>query len=171
MTLARLNVGGGFAAHRTGDAPDLEAIFNHIRSEVDASFGTGAPALVCEPGRAMVADAFTLVARVKALREDGSIFLNDGIYGGLFEVRDIGATDRIRVLAENGNWREGALRARVIFGPTCDSIDRFPDPLPLPGAIAEGDYVLFAGMGAYSQALSTQFNGYGLGAPVTVAAL
>ena len=33
----------------------------------------------------MVADAFTLATRVKALRGDGSIFLNDGIYGGLFE--------------------------------------------------------------------------------------
>ena len=34
-------------------------------------FGADAPALVCEPGRAMVSDAFTLVARVKALRGDG----------------------------------------------------------------------------------------------------
>ncbi len=171
VTLSRLNVGGGFAAHRVGAAPDLEAIFDHIRAEVDACFGDHPPALVCEPGRAMVADAFTLVARVKALREDGSMFLNDGIYGGLFEVRDIGCTDRVTVLAGDGTWRGGVPQARVIFGPTCDSIDRFPDPLPLPASIAEGDYVLFAGMGAYSHALSTQFNGYGLGAPVTVAAL
>ena len=28
--------------------------------------------------------------------------------------------------------------------------------------------MLFAGMGAYSRALTTQFNGYGLGDPVTV---
>ncbi|MEO3415425.1 type III PLP-dependent enzyme [Roseovarius sp. CAU 1744] len=171
VRLARLNVGGGFAAHRVGAAPDLEAIFDHIRAEVDASFGDDAPALVCEPGRAMVADAFTLAARVKALRGDGSIFLNDGVYGGLFEVRDIGCTDRVRVLAGNGGWRSGAARERVIFGPTCDSIDRLPEPLPLPGDIDEGDYVLFAGMGAYSRSLTTQFNGYGLGAPVTVAAL
>lgn len=169
--LTRLNVGGGFAAHRVGAAPDLEAIFDHIRMQVDAVFGAEAPALVCEPGRAMVSDAFTLAARVKALREDGSIFLNDGIYGGLFEMRDIVCTDRVTVLAEDGTWRQDAMRARVVFGPTCDSIDRLPDPLPLPGGIAEGDYVLFAAMGAYSRALTTQFNGYGLGAPVTVAAL
>ena len=171
VQLARLNVGGGFAAHRTGGAPDLEAIFDHIRAEVDACFGADAPDLVCEPGRAMVADAFTLVARIKALREDGSIFLNDGIYGGLFEVRDIGATDRVTVLSQEGTWCSGRPQERVVFGPTCDSIDRFPDPLPLPCEIAEGDYVLFAGMGAYSRALATQFNGYGLSAPVTVAKL
>ncbi len=169
--LARLNVGGGFAAHRVGQAPDLEAIFDHIQTETAAHFGAEAPDLVCEPGRAMVADAFTLATRVKALREDGSVFLNDGIYGGLFEMRDIGATDRVQVLAAEGQWREGASRARVIFGPTCDSIDRLPDTLPLPGDIDEGDYVLFAGMGAYSRSLTTQFNGYGLGTPVTVAAL
>lgn len=171
VRLLRLNVGGGFAAHRTGAPPDLEAIFNHIRTEVDAHFGADAPALVCEPGRAMVADAFTLAARVKALRGDGSLFLNDGVYGGLFEVRDIGCTDRVKVLGTDGRWRVGATRDRVVFGPTCDSIDRLRDPVPLPGDIDEGDYVLFAGMGAYSRSLTTQFNGYGLGAPVTVAAL
>lgn len=171
VTLARLNVGGGFAAHRVGEAPDLEAIFDHIRAEVTACFGAEAPELVCEPGRAMVADAFTLAARVKARRADGSIFLNDGIYGGLFEMRDMACTDRVRVLSPDGQWRGGAMQPRVVFGPTCDSIDRLPDPLPLPMELAEGDYVLFAGMGAYSRALTTQFNGYGLGAPVTVAAL
>ena len=171
VTLARLNVGGGFAAHRVGAAPDLEAIFDHIRTQVDKHFGVDAPELVCEPGRAMVADAFTLVARVKALRGDGSVFLNDGIYGGLFEMRDIACTDRIKVLSPEGAWRDDALRERVVFGPTCDSIDRLPDPLPLPEGTDEGDYVLFSGMGAYSRALTTQFNGYGLGAPITVAAL
>ena len=119
----------------------------------------------------MVADAFTLATRVKALRSDGSVFLNDGIYGGLFEMRDIECTDRVTVLTEEGVWRGGAMQARIVFGPTCDSIDRLPDALLLPQEMAEGDYVLFAGMGAYSRSLTTQFNGYGLGAPVTVAAL
>jgi len=169
--LARLNVGGGFAAHRNGDAPDLEAIFAHIRAEVDRCFGADAPDLVCEPGRAMVADAFTLATKVKAVRDGGALFLNDGVYGGLTEVRDIGAPDRVRVLAPDGGVRDGVWMERVIFGPTCDSIDRLPDPLPLPGNVAEGDYVLFAGMGAYTRSLTTRFNGYGLSDVVTVARL
>ncbi len=120
----------------------------------------------------MVAEAFTLAARVKALRGDGSVFLNDGIYGGLFEARDMGNPGRIRVLdSASGTWRSGPMRNHIVFGPTCDSLDRLPDPLALPAEIAEGDYVLFDGMGAYSTALSTGFNGYGLQAPVTVAAL
>jgi ornithine decarboxylase len=119
----------------------------------------------------MAAEAFTLATRVKALRETGAIFLNDGIYGALTEARDIGAGDRIRVLRPDGHPRHGAPVDRTVFGPTCDSIDRLPDPLPLPSDMAEGDFVLFDGMGAYSRSLTTRFNGYGLGESVTVAAL
>ena len=170
VTLERLNVGGGFAAHRSGVAPDLEAIFDHV-AEVTAAVFEVPPRLVCEPGRAMVAEAFTLAARVKAVRPDGSLFLNDGIYGALAEARDIDALTRVRVVSPNGRPRGGAPVARVVFGPTCDSLDRLPDPLALPGDVAEGDYVLFEGMGAYSRALATRFNGYGPEGPVTVARL
>ena len=161
VRLARLNVGGGFAAHRFGGAPDLEAIFARIAAEVQAAFGAEVPALVCEPGRAMVAECFTLATRVKAIREDGSVFLNDGIYGALSELRDIGPTDRIAVVSSEGVDRVAAKEPRTVFGPTCDSLDCLPEPVALPGDIAEGDYVLFAGMGAYSLAIATAFNGYG----------
>ena len=171
VRLSRLNVGGGFAAHRSGQAPDIEAIFTHIRAQVDANFGPDAPALVCEPGRAMVAEAFTIATRVKALRFDGSVFLNDGVYGGLFEARDMPMGDRITVVSPSGEARQATPTSHVVFGPTCDSLDRLPDPLDLPSDLVEGDYLLFAGMGAYSRSLSTSFNGYGLGDPVTVAAL
>ena len=169
VRLARLNVGGGFAAHRSGPAPDLEAVFARIQASTARAFGPDAPALVCEPGRAMVADACQLATRVKALRDRDTVFLNDGIYGALAEWRDIAAGDRLRVFAPDGRERVGARRAVTVFGPTCDSLDRLPEPLPLPADLAEGDYILFAAMGAYSLAIATRFNGYGPGAPVTVA--
>ncbi len=171
VRLKRLNVGGGFAAHRAGQAPDLEAIFERIITATAESFGAEAPRLVCEPGRAMVADAFTLATRVKALRPDGSVFLNDGIYGGLAEARDMYMVDRIATLTAQGEAHGGDPTHRVVFGPTCDSIDRLPGEIALPSDLAEGDYVLFAGLGAYSQAINTAFNGYGLEAPITVGEL
>ena len=171
VRIARLNVGGGFASHRSGVAPDLEAIFGHIAAVTESAFGEDVPGLVCEPGRAMVAEAFTLATRVKALRGCGAVFLNDGLYGGLFEARDIGMGDRIRVIGPDGTPRGGERVERVVFGPTCDSLDRLPAPVALPGDMAEGDYVLFDGMGAYSSAIATRFNGYGPGEAVTVAAL
>ncbi|MEM9499013.1 MAG: type III PLP-dependent enzyme [Pseudomonadota bacterium] len=168
VRLARLNVGGGFAAHRAATAPDLQAIFDHIRKEVARVAGPEAPALLCEPGRAMVADCMSLATRVKAVRADGTVFLNDGIYGALAEARDIGAVARFRAQASDGTARRGARSARVVFGPTCDSIDRLPDPLELPDDLKEGDYIVFDGMGAYSSTLATRFNGFGPDAPVTV---
>jgi ornithine decarboxylase len=127
--------------------------------------------LVCEPGRALVAEAFTLATRVKALRPNGAVFLNDGIYGALSELRDICGNDRVQVLAPDGSARGGAPVNRVAFGRTCDRLDKLPDPIAFPGDTAEGDYVLFSGMGAYSLAIATRCNGYGSGEPITVASL
>lgn len=171
VRLARLNVGGGFPAHRGRAAPELERIFTAIAEATRSAFGGTPPALVCEPGRAMVAEAFTLAARVKAVRADGRVYLNDGLYGGLSELRDMGPLDRLRLVAPDGTPRTAAPEPRVVFGPTCDSLDRVPGTLDLPGDAAEGDYLLFAGMGAYSLSIATRFNGYGLGDPVTVAEL
>jgi len=168
VPIGRLNVGGGFASHRDGAAPDLEAIFDHIEQVTQQEFGPHAPALLCEPGRAMAAEAFTLATRVKALRGADAVLLNDGVYGGLFEARDIGTARRISAIAPDGTVRNGPPLARTVFGPTCDSLDRLPDEIDLPSDLAEGDYLLFAGMGAYSLSLATRFNGYGLGETVTV---
>ncbi|WP_270726977.1 type III PLP-dependent enzyme [Shimia sp. Alg240-R146] len=170
VRLKRLNVGGGFAAHRSGAAPDIEAVFQRITEEVQTVFDKDAPGLVCEPGRAMVAEAFTLALRVKAVR-GGAVFLNDGAYGALTELRDIGLPDRVQVLRSDGANVDGDLVPYVVFGPTCDSLDRLPDLMPLPTEISEEDYVLIRAMGAYSASISTGFNGYGRQEIVTVATL
>lgn len=170
VRLRRLNVGGGFAAHRTGQAPNLDVIFQTIRSATREAFGANAPALVCEPGRAMVAEAFSAAARVKSIRPDGSLFLNDGIYGSFAESPILGNVDRIEVVAPNAA-RRGPCIPRTLFGPTCDSLDRLPGQMPLPDNLSEGDWLLFHGMGAYSRATLTRFNGYGTEQIVTVESL
>ncbi|MCA0274081.1 MAG: type III PLP-dependent enzyme [Proteobacteria bacterium] len=158
----RLNTGGGFPSHRlNGVVPELEAIFALIERVADEAFDGNAPALVCEPGRGMVAEAFSLAAQVKGVRDDEHVFLNDGTYGNLDELPITGIIDRIAVISPEGQRRMGAPRPRVIFGPTCDSVDRLPGDVGLPGDIAEGDYVVFSGMGAYSTATNTRFNGFG----------
>ncbi|WP_420325778.1 type III PLP-dependent enzyme [Mameliella sp.] len=168
IRLHRLNVGGGFPAHREDPAPDLPSLFGAIDEAVGAAFGPDRPALVCEPGRAMVAEAFELALQVKA-RDGNAVFLNDGIYGGLSEWRDLGPATRISALAADGTPRAGALCATEVFGPTCDSLDRLSDRVDLPKDLAEGDYLLFHACGAYSTALATRFNGYGARRIVTLA--
>lgn len=158
----RLNTGGGFPAHRVeGELPALEAIFALIARVADEAFDGAPPALVCEPGRGMVAEAFTLAAQVKAVRDDAHVFLNDGTYGALDELPLAGMITRIAVLAPEGGRRTAEAAPRIVFGPTCDSVDRLPGEVMLPGDIAEGDYVVLSGMGAYSTATNTRFNGFG----------
>ncbi|SMX29025.1 Lysine/ornithine decarboxylase [Pelagimonas phthalicica] len=160
VDLYRLNVGGGFPAHRCGLLPDLGRIFAAIDQAVDRAFGAARPKLVCEPGRGMVAESFTLALRVKSV-SDEAVFLNDGIYGGLSEWRDLGTGERVELMADLRPQPPLGFRERVVFGPTCDSVDRLPTPMKLPDGIEEGDYLLFPGIGAYSYAQTTRFNGYG----------
>ena len=101
-----------------------------------------------------------LALKVKAVEAE-ALFVNDGIYGGMAEWRDLGMAGRVRVVDPAGRRRDGRAQPRIVFGPTCDSLDRLPEPMALPAAIEEGDFVICEGMGAYSRALVTGFNGYG----------
>ncbi len=172
VAIARLNVGGGFPSHRLMEqTPDLEAIFDEISAAKKSAFVANAPDLLCEPGRAMVGDAYCLAARIKSIRDGKDVFLNDGFYGGLSELVSIGPLDRLEIISPQGKRRLGEPRAHALFGPTCDSIDKLADAQALPSDMEEGDYIIFHGIGAYSTSLSTRFNGYGLRAVETVAAL
>src|SRR5690606_7554944 len=140
---ARLNVGGGFPSYRvTGIEPDLDAIFALIGATAAEAFDGNPPELVCEPGRGLCADAFALITRVKALRDGKTVFLNDGVYGGLSELPLIGNLGRIAGLAPDGSARLGEVESRTVFGPTCDSVDRLPGDLALPGDMEEGDFIV-----------------------------
>ncbi|MGR3436019.1 MAG: type III PLP-dependent enzyme [Shimia sp.] len=164
VDLGRLNVGGGFPSARSGDVA-LEPIFDAIHAA--ARDVPGRPALVCEPGRALVADAFALAVPVKAVAP-GAVVLTDGLYGGLSELPIMGAP-RFEVIGADGAPRTGATSHRVVWGPTCDSLDRLRDPLPLPDDLEEGDAIVFHAMGAYVEGVDTRFNGYGARALVTLA--
>jgi ornithine decarboxylase len=167
VRLSRLNVGGGFPSDR-GEGARLEPIFGEIARSVAEAFGPDRPRLLCEPGRAMVAESMSLAVAVKAVRECGSLFLTDGIYGLLAEVPIMGSHVRLRVVSPDGQPRGGAAVPRVLYGPTCDSLDRLPGEVALPGDVHEGDYLVFDGIGAYSTATNTRFNGYGAHEIVTV---
>lgn len=160
VRLAALNVGGGFPALPRGGETLRQRLFDTIAAANKAHFPDQPPQLWCEPGRAMVADAMWLLLRVKA-RGDGVLTLNDGLYGALGEWRDMPVPARQTALNQQGRPVTGKLKPFTIFGPTCDSLDRVPAPWMLPSGIADGDYILISGAGAYSLALVTPFNGYG----------
>lgn len=170
VTLKRLNVGGGFPCKMDGEAPNLEVFFALITNTAAAVFDV-APELVCEPGRAMVAESFAHAVRIKGINDQGAVFLNDGIYGGLSEFPVLAVDREFAIYSPQGVKRNGRAQPQKVFGPTCDSLDVLPNPLPIPTDTKEDDYILFQSMGAYVKGVTTDFNGYGQMETVTTLAL
>jgi ornithine decarboxylase len=166
VPLHAIDAGGGFPAVYPGvPQPPLSAYFGAIADARQALGFDPNTAFLCEPGRALCADGVTVVTQVSFRRGD-SVFLNDGIYGSLNEftlpnwparyplsVYSAGADGRIGV-------KDGARKPIRAFGPTCDTLDKLPVPLSLPGDVAAGDWIAFGQMGAYSTSLRTAFNGF-----------
>lgn len=157
--LSRLNVGGGFPVAYPGvSIPPLQEFFLAIAERAQASFDTARPQLLCEPGRALAASCCSLICRVTHVREDGPVFIGDGVYGCLQEQFLIDSNLPIRL------WRDGKRLAhsgpeRDLFGPTCDPSDKLAARYQLSDDIRAGDCVEFGLMGAYSTATATRFNG------------
>jgi ornithine decarboxylase len=152
-----LDVGGGFPARYRGDEPEFERFVQVIEESV-ARHGLDCR-LACEPGRALVAGGASTLARVE-LRRGNGLYLNDGVYGNLAELKWIGPQFPLRVVRSGLQVAEHP-EAFDLYGPTCDSIDSMPGPHWLPANVAEGEWLEVGMMGAYSNALKTAFNGFG----------
>jgi ornithine decarboxylase len=115
--------------------------------------------LMCEPGRALVAEAESLIVRVEA-RRGTDLFINDGGYGVLFDAAHLGWIFPARLLGRDPAPGE-AMTPFELWGPTCDSIDHMKGPFLLPASVREGDYLELGNVGAYGRAIAGDFNGYG----------
>lgn len=154
-----LDIGGGFPAYYPGQSIEpLEAYFSAITTELQSMRLRNDTVLMCEPGRALVADYQSLLVQV-LLRKDDAIYINDGIYGGLCELVLTRIEPPMRVIRLDGPVSD-TTRKFDIYGPTCDSKDILPDPRELPEDIREGDWIEFGQLGAYSNAAATRFNGF-----------
>src|SRR5690606_6194834 len=115
--------------------------------------------VMCEPGRALVAEAESLIVRVDA-RRGNNLYINDGGYGTLFDAAHLGFVFPARLVSREipaGEPQAGF----DLWGPTCDSIDHMPGPFMLPDSVREGDYIEIGNIGAYGRAMASSFNGYG----------
>lgn len=156
-----VDIGGGFPAGYGAPGFSLERHLRAVRAAVESALPAGAVDLVCEPGRALVANAQSLIVTVLGRKGD-FLYLNDGLYGGIFEPDEDFAFP-VRLLRGS----TAAPRPFRLFGPTCDGTDLVKATVMLPGDIAIGDQVEFGHMGAYSSAFRSDFNGFGASRLVT----
>jgi ornithine decarboxylase len=155
FTLDTLDVGGGFPVPYREPMPDV-AEFCRVVSRGCRDFQKNNVTVLCEPGRCISGDSATLITRVTGRARRKGIpwfYIDDGVYGA-FSGRLFDHCD-YRIISE----RNGPKSKCVIAGPTCDSIDVVSRDQTLP-RLDIGDILLVPGMGAYTNASATSFNGF-----------
>jgi ornithine decarboxylase len=165
IEIAALDIGGGFPGPYQGDdVPPYHWYFDTIKEALETLPNPRVP-LICEPGRALIAEGMSVITQV-ILRKNDRLYINDGVYGSFDELTLPGwnADYPVRVFTLDAKSRAlplpGATLAFRVYGPTCDTLDVLPRPILLPANIAPGDFIVFDAMGAYSVAVRTTFNGF-----------
>jgi ornithine decarboxylase len=154
-----INVGGGFPAIYPDLVPQsLDNYFEEIKKGLMNLKLENLPEILCEPGRALVAESGSTIVRVN-LRKKQKLFINDGTYGTLFDAGTPNIVYPSRLI-KNGKIVSKKLTAFNFYGPTCDSMDYMKGPFLLPNNIKENDYIELGQLGAYGLTFRTQFNGF-----------
>jgi ornithine decarboxylase len=154
-----INIGGGFPAIYPDLVPQsLDSYFEEIKKGLTNLNLEKLPEILCEPGRALVAESGSTIVRVN-LRKKQKLYINDGTYGTLFDAGTPNIVYPSRLI-KNGKMISKKLTAFNFYGPTCDSMDYMKGPFLLPNNIKENDYIELGQLGAYGLTFRTQFNGF-----------
>ena len=154
-----INIGGGFPAIYPDLVPQsLDNYFKEIKKSLENLRLEKLPEILCEPGRALVAESGSSIVRVN-LRKKQKLYINDGTYGTLFDAGTPNMVFPARLI-KSGKIISKKLTAFNFYGPTCDSMDYMKGPFLLPNNIKENDYIELGQLGAYGLTFRTQFNGY-----------
>ena len=154
-----INIGGGFPAIYPDLKPEpLIKYMEEIKKGIKNLKLNKLPEIMCEPGRAIVAESGSSIVKV-ILRKKQNLYINDGTYGSLF---DAGVPNFIfpSKMISSGRVQSKKLTSFSFFGPTCDSLDYMKGPFLLPNNIKEGDYIELGQLGAYGLTFRTNFNGF-----------
>jgi len=128
--------------------------------------------IISEPGRFFVQSSHTLLVNVigrkiktarmaesdNSQREYKKTYcynMNDGIYGSFNCIY----FDHQKPEVLPYNERNGERYSSVVYGPTCDSMDKICTDIKLP-ELAIGEWCFIKNFGAYTVAASTEFNGF-----------
>ncbi len=156
-----INVGGGFPTIYPDLIPQsLDSYFDEINKSLENLKLSTLPEIICEPGRALVAESGSTIVKVN-LRKKQKLYINDGTYGTLFDAGTPNIVYPSKMIKDSTNKIiSKKLTAFDFYGPTCDSMDYMKGPFLLPNNIKENDYIELGQLGAYGLTFRTQFNGF-----------
>ena len=167
-----LDLGGGFPVRPEGEpAPDAARFARELPALLEAIPADRRPTrLAIEPGRALVARAGWLLARVLHVRQRGGpqVVLDAGMTE-LIRPALYGAWHPIVPLTVSGRALAGdpvSVAPTRVEGPVCESTDSLgTHDLP---ALSRGDLVAIADAGAYAASQATRYNGRPLAPTVLI---
>jgi ornithine decarboxylase len=162
IELPRIDIGGGFPAQYRGRITPLDRYAGVIHRALADAFGLSCPAVMIQPGRAIVADAgvieseIVLIARKSPDAASRWVYLDIGRSGGLTETQDECIRYRLRTP------RTGQTGPVILAGPTSDSADMLYEhtAYDLPLSLEVGDRVEILSAGAYTSGYASSFNGF-----------
>ena len=156
-----INVGGGFPTIYPDLIPQsLNNYFDEIKKSFENIKLNILPDIICEPGRALVAESGSTIVRVN-LRKKQKLYINEGTYGTLFDAGTPNIVFPSKMIKDTSNKIiSKKITAFDFYGPTCDSMDYMKGPFLLPNNIKENDYIELGQLGAYGLTFRTQFNGF-----------
>jgi len=164
-----LDLGGGFPVHALGEpAPTPERFAREVPALLDAIPVDRRPTrLAVEPGRALVARAGWLLARVLHVRDRGgplvvidagmTELIRPALYGAHHPIVALTSLGRVVEGESGGGAAPGEVSATRVEGPICESTDSLgTHDLP---PLRRGDLVAIADAGAYAASQASRYNG------------
>jgi diaminopimelate decarboxylase len=155
ITLKAIDAGGGLGIDYHGGVFDAAAKVGEYAAAIERALGGFEGRLLLEPGRFIVAQAGTLVARVLQVKRNGK---------KTFVITDAAMNDLIRPALYQayheivpGRRRAGRPRTVDVVGPVCETGDFFARDRKL-APIEPGDLVALLDAGAYGMAQSSNYN-------------
>jgi len=161
-----IDIGGGFPGTRDEKSMVLlQEITTNINTGIEKFFSDITELrLYAEPGRFFVQTSHTLLLNVigKKSKIDETTgeksfcyYMNDGIYGSFNCI----IFDHQKPEMLPYNERDEKKYKTIVFGPTCDSVDKINQELYLP-ELEVGEWCFVRNFGAYTVASSSDFNGF-----------
>jgi len=165
ISLDMINMGGGFPAHYTTPAHELDVYAKEITRYLHEDFGEVLPKIILEPGRSMAGDAGIIVSEVVLVSRKNNtalqrwVYTDVGKFNGLVETLDESIKYPV-VTDHDASTKQGEV---IIAGPTCDSMDIMYEKAryQLPLNLVSGDHLYWLSAGAYTSSYaSVEFNGF-----------
>jgi len=150
-----LDIGGGFPAPYNRHVRPFSELAAKINAEIDRLFPNDIE-VIAEPGRFIVATSATVVCRIigKTVRDGKTCYyIDDSAYHTYTGILFDHCQYPVR------SFKRGSTEICAVFGQTCDGLDVVSQADELPD-LEIGDLVYSENIGAYSNASSTQFNGF-----------